>query len=79
MSETEEVFSLDAVAREIWLAVQRTNSVDGAVAEVLPLYKVDAETLRRDAEALLRVHRGSRLARVAFVALLLRRPFGIVG
>ena len=52
-SETEEVFSLDAVAREIWLAVQRTNSVDGAVAEVLPLYKVDAETLRRDVEALL--------------------------
>ena len=51
--ETEEVFSLDAVAREIWLAVQRTNSVDDAVAEVLPLYKVDAETLRRDAEALL--------------------------
>ena len=27
--------------------------VDGAVAEVLPLYKVDAETLRRDVEALL--------------------------
>jgi hypothetical protein len=52
-SETEEVFSLDAVAREIWLAVQRTNSVDGAVAEVLPLYKVDAETLRGDVEALL--------------------------
>ena len=52
-SETEEVFSLDEVARELWLAVQRTNSVDGAVAEVLPLYKVDAETLRRDVEALL--------------------------
>ena len=51
--ETEEVFSLDAVAREIWLAVQRTKSVDGAVAEVLQLYKVDADVLRRDAMALL--------------------------
>ena len=31
--KTEEVFSLNAVARDIWLAVQRTNSLDAAVGE----------------------------------------------
>ena len=40
--KTEEVFSLNAVARDIWLAVQRTNSLDAAVAELILLYKVDA-------------------------------------
>jgi hypothetical protein len=52
--KTEEVFSLNAVARDIWLAVQRTNSLDAAVAEMILLYKVDASILRRDAEALLK-------------------------
>ena len=52
--KTEEVFSLNAVARDIWLAVQRTNSLDAAVAELILLYKVDASILRRDAEALLK-------------------------
>jgi hypothetical protein len=52
--KTEEVFSLNAVARDIWLAVQRTNSLDAAVAEMILLYKVDACILRRDAEALLK-------------------------
>ena len=51
--ETEEVFSPNPVAREIWLAVQRANSVDEAVAEMIRLYKVDADVLRRDAMALL--------------------------
>ena len=45
--ETEEVFSLDPVAREIWLAVQRTGSIDEAVSEVLPLY----QSRRRDASS----------------------------
>jgi len=52
--KTEEVFSLNAVARDIWLAVQRTNSLDAAVAEMILLYKVDASILRRDALALLK-------------------------
>ena len=52
--KTEEVFSLNAVARDIWLAVQRTNSLDAAVAEMTLLYKVDASILRRDAVALLK-------------------------
>jgi Coenzyme PQQ synthesis protein D (PqqD) len=52
--KTEEVFSLNAVARDIWLAVQRTNSLDAAVAEMIVLYKVDASILRRDAVALLK-------------------------
>ena len=52
--KTEEVFSLNAVARDIWLAVQRTNSLDAAVAELILLYKVDASILRRDADALLK-------------------------
>jgi hypothetical protein len=52
--KTEEVFSLNAVARDIWLAVQRTNSLDAAVAELILLYKVDASILRRDALALLK-------------------------
>jgi hypothetical protein len=52
--KTEEVFSLNAVARDIWLAVQRTNSLDAAVAEMILLYKVDASILRRDAVALLK-------------------------
>ena len=52
--KTEEVFSLNAVARDIWLAVQRTNSLDVAVAEMILLYKVDASILRRDAVALLK-------------------------
>jgi Coenzyme PQQ synthesis protein D (PqqD) len=50
--ETEEVFSLNAVAREIWLAVQRTNSVDGGVAELIQLYQVDSEVLLHDAQDL---------------------------
>jgi Coenzyme PQQ synthesis protein D (PqqD) len=52
--KTEEVFSLNAVARDIWLAVQRTNSLDAAMAEMMRLYKVDASILRRDALALLK-------------------------
>ena len=52
-TETEEVFALNEVAKEIWLALDRANSVNEAVNEVLRLYKVDAETLRRDAEGLL--------------------------
>jgi hypothetical protein len=52
--KTEEVFSLNAVARDIWLALQRTNSLDAALAEVILLYKVDASILRRDALALLK-------------------------
>ena len=52
--KTEEVFSLNAVARDIWLAVQRTNSLDAAVAELILLYKVDESILRRDAETLLK-------------------------
>jgi Coenzyme PQQ synthesis protein D (PqqD) len=52
--KTEEVFSLNAVAKDIWLAVQRTNSLDAALAEMILLYKVDASILRRDALALLK-------------------------
>ena len=52
--KTEEVFSLNAVARDIWLAVQRTNSLDAALAEMILLYKVDESILRRDAETLLK-------------------------
>ena len=51
--KTEQVFSLNAVARDIWLAIQRSNSIDAAVAEMILLYKVDASILRRDAVALL--------------------------
>lgn len=59
--ETEEVFSLDPVAREIWQAVQRTGSVENAVSEVLSLYRVDEETLRRDTAALLESIAGAGL------------------
>jgi hypothetical protein len=60
-AKTEEVFSLNAVARDIWLAVQRTNSLDAAVAELILLYKVDEIILRRDAVALLKSNREAGL------------------
>lgn len=47
-TKTEEVFSFDSVARDIWLALQHTGSFDAALADTLRLYDIDAATLRRD-------------------------------
>jgi hypothetical protein len=52
-TKTEEVFSFDPVARDIWLALQRTGSLNAALADILQLYDVDAATLRRDTLSLL--------------------------
>ena len=73
------MFSLDPVAREIWQAVQRTGSVENAVSEVLSLYRVDEETLRRESAAFFESIAGSRFARERLPRLGDRWFGGIVG
>ncbi len=57
----KEVFSLNAVAREIWLAIQRTNSVDGGVAELIQLYQIDSEGSPSPCPGPFQVHREAGL------------------
>jgi hypothetical protein len=52
-TKTEEVYSFDPVARDIWLALQHTGNFDAALADTLRVYDVDAATLRRDMLSLL--------------------------
>jgi ornithine carbamoyltransferase len=47
-TKTEEVFSFDPVARDIWLALQGSQNMEEALAELLSHYDVNAETLRGD-------------------------------
>jgi hypothetical protein len=43
-----EYFSLDEVGMDMWKALGRCGSTEGACAELLPCYAIDDMTLQRD-------------------------------
>ncbi len=52
--DTENYFGLDEVGTRMWELVSSSRSVEDAFEQLVAEYDVDASTLRKDLEALLR-------------------------
>ena len=51
---SENYFGLDAVASDIWRILQEGKSLQETIEELLKLYDVDEETLRKDLSTFVR-------------------------